>query len=190
MPVDLHDIAARIDAARVYALAARTPLQFAPKLAEELGRNVWLKREDMQDVFSFKVRGAANRMAALKDHEKARGVCAASAGNHAQGVAKSAAHYGVDALIVAAKCCDQLGLPRSMIRGYTMPGFGTSDHTKSNAWKLMKAIGITAEEIDIRPAATRMLEDMKHPFADGEPVHDVTFENVQANRTHMRLTLL
>ena len=64
--------------------------------------------------------------------------------------------------------------------GYTMPGFGTSDHTQSNAWKLMEATGIHAEEIDIRPAATKMLEDMQHPFADGEPVHDVTFENVQA----------
>ena len=84
------------------------------------------------------------------------------------------------ALIVAAKCCDRLGLPRSTIRGYTMPGFGTSDHTKSNAWKLMEALGIHAEEIDIRPAATRMLEDIGHPFSDGEPVYDVTFENVQA----------
>jgi len=97
--VDLHDIAARIDAARVYALAARTPLQFAPKLSSDLGRNVWLKREDLQDVFSFKIRGAANRMASLKDTEKACGVCAASAGNHAQGVAKAAAYYGVDAII-------------------------------------------------------------------------------------------
>lgn len=96
---DLHDIAARIDAARVYALAARTPLQYAPKLSDELGRNVWLKREDLQDVFSFKIRGAANRMAALKDDEKARGVCAASAGNHAQGIAKAAAYHGVNALI-------------------------------------------------------------------------------------------
>ena len=57
--IDLHDIAARTDAARVYALAARTPLQFAPKLSKELGRNIWLKREDLQDVFSFKIRGAA-----------------------------------------------------------------------------------------------------------------------------------
>jgi len=86
------------------------------------------------------------------------------------------------ALIVAAKACDRLGLPRTFIRGYTMPGFGTSDHTKSNAWTLMEATGIQAEEIDIRPAATKMLEDMDHPFAakepkGGEPVHDVTFEN-------------
>jgi NAD+ synthase (glutamine-hydrolysing) len=84
------------------------------------------------------------------------------------------------ALIVAAKVCDRLGLPRTTIRGYTMPGFGTSEGTKSNAWKLMQALGITAEEIDIRPAAKKMLEDMGHPFGRGEPVYDVTFENVQA----------
>ena len=84
------------------------------------------------------------------------------------------------ALLVAAKALDRLGRPRTDIRGYTMPGFATSDHTKSNAWKLMDAFGITAEEIDIRPAAKQMLEDMDHPFAKGEEVYDVTFENVQA----------
>jgi NAD+ synthase (glutamine-hydrolysing) len=84
------------------------------------------------------------------------------------------------ALIVAAKACDRLGLPRTTIRGYTMPGFGTSDGTKSNAHQLMTAMGITAGEIDIRPAALKMLEDIGHAFAQGEPVHDVTFENVQA----------
>jgi NAD+ synthase (glutamine-hydrolysing) len=84
------------------------------------------------------------------------------------------------ALIVAAKACDRLGLPRSTIRGYTMPGFGTSEGTKSNAHRLMAAMEITADEIDIRPAANTMLEDIGHAFANGEPVHDVTFENVQA----------
>ena len=84
------------------------------------------------------------------------------------------------ALIVAAKACDRLGMPRSAIRGYTMPGFGTSEGTKSNAHRLMRALEITAGEIDIRPAAQKMLEDIGHPFAAGEPVHDVTFENVQA----------
>ncbi len=84
------------------------------------------------------------------------------------------------ALIVAAKACDRLGLPRTTIRGYTMPGFGTSDHTKGNAHRLMAAMEITAGEIDITPAARRMLEDIGHAFAQGEPVHDVTFENVQA----------
>jgi NAD+ synthase (glutamine-hydrolysing) len=61
-----------------------------------------------------------------------------------------------------------------------MPGFATGDTTKSNAWALMKALGVTGEEIDIRPAAMQMLKDMGHPFAKGEPVYDVTFENVQA----------
>jgi NAD+ synthase (glutamine-hydrolysing) len=84
------------------------------------------------------------------------------------------------ALIVAAKACDRLGMPRTSIRGYTMPGFGTSDHTKGNAHRLMQAMEITAGEIDITPAARKMLEDIGHPFASGEPVHDVTFENVQA----------
>jgi NAD+ synthase (glutamine-hydrolysing) len=84
------------------------------------------------------------------------------------------------ALIVAAKACDRLGLPRSTIRGYTMPGFATSDNTKANAMDLMAALDVTAGAIDIRPAARKMLEDIGHPFASGEPVHDVTFENVQA----------
>lgn len=84
------------------------------------------------------------------------------------------------ALIVAAKACDLLGLPRTTILGYTLPGFATGDTTKSNAWALMRALGVTAGEIDIRPAARQMLADMGHPFAKGEPVYDVTFENVQA----------
>ncbi|MFB0872335.1 MULTISPECIES: NAD(+) synthase [unclassified Sphingobium] len=84
------------------------------------------------------------------------------------------------ALIVAAKACDRMGLPRSTILGYTMPGFATGEHTKGNAWALMKALGVAGEEIDIRPAANQMLADMGHPFAAGEPVYDVTFENVQA----------
>jgi NAD+ synthase (glutamine-hydrolysing) len=61
-----------------------------------------------------------------------------------------------------------------------MPGFATGEGSKANAWALMRALGITADEIDIRPAARRMLADMDHPFGRGEPVYDVTFENVQA----------
>ena len=75
---------------------------------------------------------------------------------------------------------DQLGLPRANIMAYTLPGFGTSDKTHGNAWKLMKALGVTAGEIDIKPAARQMLADIGHPFAKGEKVYDVTFENVQA----------
>jgi len=84
------------------------------------------------------------------------------------------------ALIVAAKAFDRLGLPRTNILGYTMPGFGTSEGTKSNAWRLMQSLGITRHELDIRPTARQMLQEMGHPFARGEPVYDVTFENVQA----------
>src|SRR5690606_59736 len=66
------------------------------------------------------------------------------------------------------------------ILGFTMPGFATGEGTKANAWALMNALGVTGEEIDIRPVATQMLEQMGHPFGRGEPVYDVTFENVQA----------
>ncbi|MDB5694977.1 MAG: synthase, partial [Sphingomonas bacterium] len=84
------------------------------------------------------------------------------------------------ALIVAAKAMDRLGKPRTDILGFTMPGFATSDGTKANAWALMRALGVTGEEIDIRSTARTMLETIGHPFARGEPVHDITFENVQA----------
>ncbi len=84
------------------------------------------------------------------------------------------------ALIVCAQSFDLLGLPRANIFAYTLPGFATSDHTKSNAIRLMESLGVTWEELDIRPAAERMLADIGHPFARGEPVYDLTFENVQA----------
>jgi NAD+ synthase (glutamine-hydrolysing) len=84
------------------------------------------------------------------------------------------------ALIVAAKALDLLGLPRTNVLGYTMPGFATSGETKTNAIRLMNALGIASQELDIRPAARQMLADMGHPFGRGEPVYDVTFENVQA----------
>ncbi|MGI4746189.1 MAG: NAD(+) synthase, partial [Janthinobacterium lividum] len=73
-----------------------------------------------------------------------------------------------------------LGLERSAIMAYTMPGFGTGDDTKRNAVALMTALGVTQAELDIRPSATLMLQQMGHPFGRGEPVYDVTFENVQA----------
>jgi NAD+ synthase (glutamine-hydrolysing) len=84
------------------------------------------------------------------------------------------------ALIVAAKAMDRLGLPRTNILAYTMPGFATSDRTYANAWGLMKALGTTAAEIDIRPSSLQMLKDIGHPFVGGEPLYDITFENVQA----------
>ena len=84
------------------------------------------------------------------------------------------------ALIVAARAFDRLGLPRTNILAYTLPGFATGDDTKASAHALMATLGVTAGEIDIRPAARQMLGDMEHPFGTGEKVYDVTFENVQA----------
>ena len=132
---------------------------FVPNRQEKLD-------EDCYEAFNIQVSGLIRRIEATNPKSLVIGISGGLDSTHA--------------LIVAAKACDSLGLPRSTIRGYTMPGFGTSEGTKSNAWKLMKAMGITAEEIDIRPTATLMLENIGHPFADGEPVYDVTFENVQA----------
>ena len=84
------------------------------------------------------------------------------------------------ALIVAARAFDLIGLPRANILGFTLPGFATGKQSKGFAWKLMRALEITGEEIDIKPAARRMLADLGHPFARGEAVYDLTFENVQA----------
>ncbi|WP_300574384.1 NAD(+) synthase [Phenylobacterium sp.] len=122
--------------------------------------------EDCYEAFNIQVEGLAQRLKASRTEKIVIGVSGGLDSTHA--------------LIVAAKACDQLSLPRANILAFTLPGFATSDGTRSNAWALMRAIGATAEEIDIRPAARQMLADLNHPFAGGEPVYDVTFENVQA----------
>ncbi|BCN93679.1 L-threonine dehydratase [Thiomicrorhabdus immobilis] len=95
-----EEILRKVLTAPVYDVAKETPLELAPLLSKRLQNNVWLKREDLQPVFSFKLRGAYNRMVQLSDDEKKAGVIAASAGNHAQGVALAAAKLGVEATIV------------------------------------------------------------------------------------------
>lgn len=122
--------------------------------------------EDCYEAFNIQVEALSKRILATGAKKIIVGISGGLDSTHA--------------LIVAAITMDRLGRPRSDILGYTMPGFATSDATKSNAWALMRAIGITADEIDIRPAANQMLTDMDHPYAKGEPVYDVTFENVQA----------
>ena len=84
------------------------------------------------------------------------------------------------ALIVAAKTMDRMDLPRSNILAYTLPAYATSSKTKSNAHILMESLGVTAKEIDIEPSCDQMLKDIEHPYARGEEVYDVNFENVQA----------
>lgn len=84
------------------------------------------------------------------------------------------------ALLVCAAAMDRLGLPRTNILAYTMPGFATSGRTLQQAHKLMGVVGCTAREIDIRPSCLQMLKDLGHPAAEGVEQYDVTFENVQA----------
>lgn len=95
-----YEYLTNILSSKVYDVAYETPLQKAPKLSERLGVNVWLKREDLQPVFSFKIRGAYNMMAKLPKEQLEKGVICSSAGNHAQGVALSAQRLGCDAVIV------------------------------------------------------------------------------------------
>ena len=122
--------------------------------------------QDCFEAFNIQVQGLMRRMTATGAERLCIGV--------------SGGLDSTQALLVACGAFDRLKLPRTSILAYTMPGFATSEGTKSNAWALMKALGVTGEEIDIRPAAERMLTDIRHPWADGQPVHDITFENVQA----------
>jgi len=123
-------------------------------------------RENCYEAYNIQVQGLARRLEASGLKKLIIGI--------------SGGLDSTQALLVAAKAVDQLGLPRTNILAYTLPGFATSDRTKDNAWALMRAMGVTAAELDIRPAATQMLKDLDHPFGRGEPVYDVTFENVQA----------
>ena len=122
--------------------------------------------QDCYEGYNIQVAGLAQRLSAIGTKRVVIGVSGGLDSTHA--------------LIVAAKAFDRLGWPRTDILGYTMPGFATSGETKTNAIALMEALGITWHELDIKPAARQMLETMGHPFGRGEPVYDVTFENVQA----------
>ncbi|MFV0463781.1 MAG: NAD(+) synthase [Nostocoides sp.] len=128
--------------------------------------------QDCYEAYNIQVSGLEQRMRAIADGDNERmpkiviGISGGLDSTHA--------------LMVAAAACDRLGLPRTHIATYTMPGFATSEHTKSNATTLSTALGTTFEEVDIRPMATQLLRALHHPAGDGQPVYDVTFENVQA----------
>jgi NAD+ synthase (glutamine-hydrolysing) len=124
------------------------------------------RSERCEEVYSIQVQGLETRMGATGIEKAVIGVSGGLDSTHA--------------LIVAARAVDRLGLPRSNVLAYTMPGFATSGHTLDNARALMEALGVSAAELDIRPAATQMLRDLGHPAAEGEAQYDVTYENVQA----------
>jgi len=123
-------------------------------------------RDNCYEAYNIQVQGLAQRLQSSRTQSAVIGVSGGLDSTHA--------------LIVTCRAMDQLGLPRANVKAFTLPGFGTTSKTYDNAWKLMKALGVSAGEIDIKPAAKQMLGDIGHPFAKGEKVYDVTFENVQA----------
>ncbi|GAA2362195.1 NAD(+) synthase [Dactylosporangium salmoneum] len=121
---------------------------------------------DCYEAYNIQVAGLSQRLAAIGEPKIVIGV--------------SGGLDSTQALIVAARAMDRAGRPRTDILAYTMPGFATSSGTKENAHALMRALGVSVHELDITPTARLMLAELDHPFAKGEPVYDVTFENVQA----------
>jgi NAD+ synthase (glutamine-hydrolysing) len=161
----------RVDAFRTVSFTLDAPAVSVP-LARAVERFPFVPsdasrlREDCYEAYNIQIQGLAQRLS--------------SAGVEKIVIGVSGGLDSTQALLVAARAMDRLGLPRSHVLAYTLPGFATSEATKRNAWALMQALGVSADEIDIRPAARQMLGDLGHPFARGEPLYDVTFENVQA----------
>jgi NAD+ synthase (glutamine-hydrolysing) len=121
---------------------------------------------DCYEAYNIQVSGLEQRLHAIGHPKVVVGVSGGLDSTHA--------------LVVAARAMDRLGRPRSDIHAFTLPGFATGERTKGYATRLATSLGVTFEEIDITPAARQMLDDLDHPYSRGEPVYDVTFENVQA----------
>ena len=119
-----------------------------------------------EEVYRIQVQGLATRMRASGLKKLVIGI--------------SGGLDSTQALLVCARAVDELKLPRRNILAFTMPGFATSSRTRNQAWQLMRALGASAEEIDIRPSCMQMLKDIGHPYAKGRKVYDIAFENVQA----------
>jgi len=130
--------------ARVYDIARNTPLDLAPRLSKRLTNHVYLKREDLQDVFSFKLRGAFNCMYHLTDEEKQRGVVASSAGNHAQGIAMAGAKLGIKTTIVMPRTTPEIKIEAVKDRGGHVVLTGTSyDEAYTHALTLVESEQLT-----------------------------------------------
>ena len=122
--------------------------------------------QDCYEAYNIQVAGLAQRLQASGIRRAVIGV--------------SGGLDSTQALLVTARAFDRLGRDRADILAFTMPGFATGTETKANALALMRALGVTARELDIRPAARLMLADLGHPYAEGAAQYDITFENVQA----------
>jgi len=122
--------------------------------------------ERCYEAYNIQVHGLAKRLQSSGIHNVVIGISGGLDSTHA--------------LIVAARTMDLLSLPRSHVKAYTMPGFATSEKTYNNALRLMEALGVESNEIDIKPSCMQMFRDIGHPFAEGKKVYDITFENIQA----------
>jgi NAD+ synthase (glutamine-hydrolysing) len=122
--------------------------------------------QDCYEAYHIQVAGLIQRVEAIGRPKAVIGISGGLDSTHA--------------LIVAARAMDALDRPRSDVLAFTMPGFATGETTKSLATRLAAALGVTFEEVDIKPAAEQMLKDLDHPAANGQPAYDVTFENIQA----------
>jgi NAD+ synthase (glutamine-hydrolysing) len=119
-----------------------------------------------QEIYQIQVQGLVKRMRSMRATKMVIGVSGGLDSTHA--------------LLVCARVMDVMALQRTNILAFTMPGFATTGRTLGQAHRLMAAVGASAREIDIRPSCLQMLKDIEHPYARGEQVFDVTFENVQA----------
>jgi threonine dehydratase len=138
------DYLQRILTSRVYDVAVETPLQPAPRLSARLHNQVFFKREDLQPIFSFKLRGAYNRMAHLSAAERERGVITASAGNHAQGVAFSGQRLGIHTVIVMPATTPEIKVLACRARGAEVVLHGDSySDAEAHAYALQENLGLT-----------------------------------------------
>jgi len=135
----LAELVEKIKKAKVYDVAVKTPLDPAPILSERLSNEVYLKREDLQSVFSFKLRGAYNKIAQLSDEQRQHGIIAASAGNHAQGVALAAQRLGIEATIVMPKTTPRIKVDSVISYGAEIVLHGnTYDDAREHAYAIME----------------------------------------------------
>ncbi|BBU63008.1 NAD(+) synthase [Methylosinus sp. C49] len=169
---DCADIEAGATSFRRIAFELHAPRDKNLGLLREVARFPFVPDDEARlaelcfEAFNIQSHGLRQRLAAANFQRLVIGVSGGLDSTHA--------------LLVAVTAFDALGLPRENILAYTLPAFATTDRTKANAWRLMRALGVSAQEIDVTAACRQMLEDIGHPAARGEPVYDTTYENVQA----------
>ncbi len=163
---------ARLQGFRTVSFELPVPTSFPFALQRSVERFPYVpadtsrRDERCMEVYNIQVQALLQRLAATGIQKLVIGISGGLDSTHA--------------LLVCAKAMDLLGLPRTNILAYTMPGFATSTRTLEQAKRLMAAVRCSAQEIDIRPSCQQMLADIGHPYARGEPVYDIAFENVQA----------